>query len=433
MQVYDLIVKTRNGHGLSKSEINYLIDNYTRGNIPDYQMAAWCMAIFFQGMKPAEVTDLTMAMANSGVSYDLRSINGTKIDKHSTGGVGDTTTLIVAPLVASCNIPVAKMSGKGLGHTGGTLDKLASIPGFNYELTQEQFIKQVNQIKLALIGQTSQVAPADKKLYGLRDVTATVDSLPLIASSIMSKKLATGADGFVLDVKAGSGGFMKNVSEAIELAKIMVTIGKHTHKPTVALVTNMDQPLGYMIGNALEIKEAILTLAGEGPEDLQELCLELASEMLILAGYSQDYSQARQVLLKKFKSKEALAKLGEMIAFQGGDARVIQDFSLLPVAPVKGEVLSSNSGFVNHVDALALGKVTMMLGAGRETQESKIDLGVGIELKKKVGDFVKEKEVLAVVHSNAKNQAVEEQVLNAFNIKPTAPADICLVYKKITG
>ncbi|NLM26037.1 MAG: pyrimidine-nucleoside phosphorylase [Firmicutes bacterium] len=433
MNVYDLILKTRNGRGLCESEINFLIENYTQGKIPDYQMSAWCMAVYFQGMKADEISYLTMAMANSGMRYDLSSIKGIKIDKHSTGGVGDTTTLIVAPLVAACGVPVAKMSGRGLGHTGGTLDKLSSIPGFTCELSQAQFIEQVNQIKLAIIGQSAEITPADKKLYALRDVTATVDSLPLIASSIMSKKLAAGADGFVLDVKAGVGGFMQNVEQATELAKIMVAIGKQANKPTVAVITNMDQPLGCMVGNALEVQEAILTLSGEGAADLTELCLELASEMLVLAKHSRNYSEARQLLEKKLSAKAGLVKFGEMIAYQGGNAKVIEDLGLLPKAKRQIAIVSQQTGYINSINALEIGKAAMTLGAGRQKQDQSIDLAVGIELKKKVGDYVETGDILGFIHANQESGQVLEQVLSAFSIQPNFTGNQDLIYNKITS
>ena len=348
MRAYDLILKKRNGMELSSAEIEFMISKYTEGLVADYQMAAFCMAVYFQGMNPRETADLTLAMANSGKKYDLSGISGTIIDKHSTGGVGDTTTLIVAPLVASCGVPVAKMSGRGLGHTGGTIDKLESIPGFTCELEQNAFIDQVNAIKISIISQSEIIAPADRLLYALRDVTATVDSIPLIASSIMSKKIAAGGDGFVLDVKTGSGAFMPKREQAIRLAKTMVSIGREAGKPTVALITDMEQPLGYTIGNALEVREAIQTLAGEGAWDLTELCLRIGAEMLVLAGHSQTDAEAYQLLQEKLKSKAGLFKLRELISSQGGNPNVIDDLSILPQAQYQTFVKSERSGYIRR-------------------------------------------------------------------------------------
>src|SRR5690554_3062036 len=330
MHAVDLIQKKRDGGRLSRTELEFLVKGYVGGEIPDYQMAAWLMAVFFRGMDAEEIADLTLIMAHSGDTLDLSGIQGIKVDKHSTGGVADTTTLVVAPLVASLGVPVAKMSGRGLGHTGGTVDKLESIPGFKVDLSPEQFITQVNKIGLSLVGQTGQLAPADKLLYALRDVTATVDSIPLIASSIMSKKIAAGADGFVLDVKVGAGAFMKTEAEALELARTMVQIGQLAKRETVALVTDMNQPLGRAVGNALEVKEAILTLRGEGPARLTELCLELSAEMLLVADITNSRSEARRMAEKNFRTGQALGKFRELIKAQGGDAKVVDDLSLLP-------------------------------------------------------------------------------------------------------
>ncbi len=432
MRAYDLILKKRNGGELTTAEIEFLISGYTAGEIADYQMAALCMAIYFQGMSIRETADLTMAMAYSGDVNDLSGIEGTVIDKHSTGGVGDTTTLIVAPLVASCGVPVAKMSGRGLGHTGGTIDKLESIPGFQTEISQTEFVQQVNQIKLGLIAQTEALVPADKQLYALRDVTATVDSIPLIAASIMSKKIASGADGFVLDVKTGRGALMQNYAQSEVLAKTMVAIGKKVGKPTVALITDMDQPLGYAVGNALEVKEAISVLSGQGAADLTDLCLHLGAEMLVLAGHSPNQESGYKVVEQKLKSKAGLEKFRELISWQGGDPRVVDDLSLLPQASYQTEVRSRQSGYVSSIDALKIGSIAMQLGAGRKTKNSSIDLGVGIELKAKVGGYVERDQPLAVIHSNQPLQQEPQLVLNAFSISQARPQQRPLIWAKIT-
>ena len=432
MRAYDLILKKRNGGELTTAEIEFLISGYTAAEIADYQMAALCMAIYFQGMSIRETADLTMAMAYSGDVNDLSGIEGTVIDKHSTGGVGDTTTLIVAPLVASCGVPVAKMSGRGLGHTGGTIDKLESIPGFQTEISQTEFVQQVNQIKLGLIAQTEALVPADKQLYALRDVTATVDSIPLIAASIMSKKIASGADGFVLDVKTGRGALMQNYAQSEVLAKTMVAIGKKVGKPTVALITDMDQPLGYAVGNALEVKEAISVLSGQGAADLTDLCLHLGAEMLVLAGHSPNQESGYKVVEQKLKSKAGLEKFRELISWQGGDPRVVDDLSLLPQASYQTEVRSRQSGYVSSIDALKIGSIAMQLGAGRKTKNSSIDLGVGIELKAKVGGYVERDQPLAVIHSNQPLQQEPQLVLNAFSISQARPQQRPLIWAKIT-
>ncbi|HHX02213.1 MAG TPA: pyrimidine-nucleoside phosphorylase [Firmicutes bacterium] len=432
MRAYDLILKKRNGMELSSAEIEFMISKYTEGLVADYQMAAFCMAVYFQGMNPRETADLTLAMANSGKKYDLSGISGTIIDKHSTGGVGDTTTLIVAPLVASCGVPVAKMSGRGLGHTGGTIDKLESIPGFTCELEQNAFIDQVNAIKISIISQSEIIAPADRLLYALRDVTATVDSIPLIASSIMSKKIAAGGDGFVLDVKTGSGAFMPKREQAIRLAKTMVSIGREAGKPTVALITDMEQPLGYTIGNALEVREAIQTLAGEGAWDLTELCLRIGAEMLVLAGHSQTDAEAYQLLQEKLKSKAGLFKLRELISSQGGNPNVIDDLSILPQAQYQTFVKSERSGYIKKIDALKIGKLVMQLGAGRQKKDSTIDLSVGIELKQKAGAYIQQDQVLAVVHSNQPLSTEYADVLDCFTFSQSPPRYQPLIWQKIT-
>lgn len=400
MRMYDLILKKRNNEELSTEEIKYFIENYSNGNIPDYQVSALLMALFFNKMNSRETADLTMAMVNSGDVLDLKEIEGIKVDKHSTGGVGDTTTLVLGPMVAALGIPVAKMSGRGLGHTGGTIDKLESFEGFSVEMTNEKFIDNVNTIKLAVGGQTGDLAPADKKLYALRDVTATVDNISLIASSIMSKKIAAGADAIVLDVKVGDGAFMKTPEDAKLLAKEMVSIGKHVGRNTVAIISDMDQPLGLAIGNALEVEEAIETLKGNGPVDLLELVLELGSNMVVLAGKANNTSEAKEMLMGTINDGSALAKLKEFVKAQGGDISVIDDTSKFPKAKYILEVKAEEDGFISKIHSQNIGIIAMELGAGRATKESIIDLAVGIVLNKKRGDLVKQGDILAHVHAN---------------------------------
>ena len=435
MHAVDLIQKKRDGKRLNHSELEFLIQGYVQGRIPDYQMAAWNMAVYFQGMEPEEITDLTLIMAGSGDTLDLSAIQGIKVDKHSTGGVGDTTTLIVAPLVASCGVPVAKMSGRGLGHTGGTVDKLESIPGFQVDLPPQQFVSQVNQIGLSLVGQTGQLAPADKLLYALRDVTATVESIPLIAASIMSKKIAAGADGFVLDVKVGSGAFMKTREDAVKLAKTMVQIGTLAGRDTVALVTDMNQPLGRKIGNALEVKEAILTLRGDGSPRLTELCVELSVEMLLLAGVTKDPDKARRLLWESLRTKRALEKFRQLVEAQGGDANVIEDLTLLPQASFTRDILAPADGYVQAIDPLTIGLTAMELGAGREDKDSVIDLAVGLELHAQVGDYVQKGFSLAKVFGNDP-KSLETALLHArqaFTIGADKPSVPPTIYGKITA
>lgn len=404
MRMYDLIMKKRNGGELSTEEINHMIREYTDGNIPDYQMSAFLMAVFFVGMSERETIDLTMAMANSGELVDLSAIHGLKADKHSTGGVGDKTSLVLGPMVASLGVPVAKMSGRGLGHTGGTIDKLESFKGFSTSLTTEQFVNNVNNIKMAIIGQTGELAPADKKLYALRDVTATVDNISLIASSIMSKKIAAGADAIVLDVKCGSGAFMKNEEDAAKLGTEMVKIGRGVGRETYAIVSDMDQPLGYAVGNALEVKEAIDTLNGNGPRDLMELCLTLGSYMLLGTKRAKSVDEARQMLNETITSKKALNKLAEFVKAQGGDERAVYDTELLPKASIIEECYAKCDGYISGIHSDEVGMVSLTLGGGRETKESEIDLAVGVVLKKKVGDYVKKGDVIAVLHANSEEK-----------------------------
>lgn len=435
MQAVDLIRKKRDGKRLEKQELEFLLRGYVEGKIPDYQMAAWSMAVFFQGMEPQEITDLTLLMAASGDTIDLGPIKGVKVDKHSTGGVADTTSLLVIPLVASCGIPVAKMSGRGLGHTGGTVDKLESIPGYQVELAPERFIEQVNTIGVSLVGQTRELAPADKLLYALRDVTATVESIPLIASSIMGKKIAAGADGFVLDVKMGRGAFMKSQDDALKLAKTMVQIGTLARRSTTALITDMNQPLGSAIGNALEVKEAIWALHGKHFDRLTELSLELAAEMLLLAKFTQDKEEARRVLENKLTKKEALRKFAQLIRAQGGNEGVIEDPSLLPQARYVTRVPATKTGFIQHIDPLLLGEIAMELGAGRSTKDSVIDPAVGLEIEKKVGDRVEEGTPLVIIHANDQNllAAAAEKIPKAFTIGDGPVSAPPLIYGKITA
>lgn len=396
MRMVDLISKKRHNIELTTAEIEWIINGYTNKEIPDYQMSALLMAIVFNDMTKAERLALTQAMVNSGDVVDLSAIEGVKVDKHSTGGVGDKTSLILGPLVASMGVPVAKMSGRGLGHTGGTLDKLESISGMKIEIEMDQFIQQVNDIKLAIIGQTGNLAPADKYLYALRDVTGTVESIPLIASSIMSKKIAAGADAIVLDVKFGAGAFMKTLDDAKELATAMVEIGRDAGRETVAFLTDMNQPLGFAIGNALEVKEAIETLSGNGPKDLEELVLQLASHMVVLAKKAANTEQAYAQLKEKLQNGEALQKFKEFVAAQGGDTSQIENPELLPTASSVIPVTATEAGYVEKIDALSIGIAAMKLGAGRATKEDTIDMGVGVVLNKKVGEAINQG--LSLIH-----------------------------------
>lgn len=400
MRMYDIILKKREGQELSTEEINFFINGYNSGAIPDYQAAAFLMAVFFRGLNDRETADLTMAMCDSGDRAELSAIPGIKVDKHSTGGVGDKTTLILVPLVAAAGAPVAKMSGRGLGHTGGTIDKLESIPGFNVALEPEEFIEQVRRVGAAVVAQTGRLAPADKKLYALRDVTATVDSVPLIAGSVMSKKIASGADAIVLDVKVGSGAFMRDNKSAFKLARAMVDIGNKVGRRTVALITGMDQPLGYAVGNALEVIEAIETLKGQGPDDLMEICLALGATMLLLAGKAGSTDEGRKKLLYLLESGKALEKLEEFIAAQGGDPSVVREYWRLPAAKMTMDVPAPVSGFVQAIHAEKIGRAAMMLGAGREKKDSPVDLSAGLILNKKTGDVVTAGETIAVLHTN---------------------------------
>lgn len=423
MRMVDIIEKKRDGQELTTAEINFFIEGYTKGEIPDYQASALAMAIYFQDMNDRERADLTRAMVESGDTIDLSAIDGVKVDKHSTGGVGDTTTLVLAPLVASLGVPVAKMSGRGLGHTGGTIDKLESIAGFHVELTREQFIDLVNRDKVAVIGQSGNLTPADKKLYALRDVTGTVNSIPLIASSIMSKKIAAGADAIVLDVKTGDGAFMKTQEDAEKLAHAMVRIGNHVGRKTIAIISDMSQPLGFAIGNALEVKEAIETLQDKGPKDLTELVLTLGSQMVILAGKAKTSEEAKEMLLDAIHSGKALAKFKEFLANQGGDASIVDDLTKLPQAKYKIELPAKQSGYISRMVADEIGVASMILGAGRATKEDVIDLAVGLVLHKKVGDKVEEGESILTIYSNRENvEDVKQKLYDNIFIADTATA-----------
>lgn len=416
VRMIDIITKKRDNVELTKEEIKTFVEGYTNGDIPDYQASSLLMAIFLNGMTKDEVSALTMEMVDSGDKIDLSDINGVKIDKHSTGGVGDTTTLVLAPLVAAVGVPVPKMSGRGLGHTGGTVDKLEAMEGFHVELSQEEFVNLVNEQKLALVGQSGNLTPADKLIYALRDVTGTVNSIPLIASSIMSKKIAAGADGIVLDVKVGDGAFMKNEKDAEALAHTMVQIGNSVGRNTMAVISSMEEPLGYAIGNALEVIEAIDTLKGEGPEDLTELSLVLGSQMVVLGKKADTLEEAREMLEKAIEDGSALEKFRQLIESQGGNGDVIDDYNLLPTAEYKVEVKSDVSGYVTQIESENMGVAASILGAGRETKESEIDLAVGIVLEKKVGDKVETGDTLAVIHSNKKNvDDVIERVKNCYS------------------
>ncbi|WP_054026338.1 pyrimidine-nucleoside phosphorylase [Bacillus sp. FJAT-28004] len=403
MRMVDLIEKKRDGEELTTEEINFIIEGYTKDEIPDYQVSALAMAIFFKDMTERERADLTMAIVNSGDTIDLSAIEGVKVDKHSTGGVGDTTTLVLAPLVAALDIPVAKMSGRGLGHTGGTIDKLEAIAGFHVEIDKDEFVNLVNKDKIAVIGQSGNLTPADKKLYALRDVTATVNSIPLIASSIMSKKIAAGSDAIVLDVKTGAGAFMKTVEDAKELAHAMVSIGNNVGRKTMAVISDMSQPLGFAIGNALEVKEAIDTLQGKGPKDLEELCLALGSQMVFLANKASSLEEAEELLKEVIRNGKALDKFKSFIANQGGDPSVVDHPEKLPQAAYLIEVPAKADGVVTEIIADEIGTAAMLLGAGRATKESEIDLAVGLMLNKKIGDSVKTGESLVTIHSNREN------------------------------
>lgn len=432
MRMVDLILKKRNGGELNEEEIRFIVEGFTNETIPDYQMSALSMAIYFNGMTEKETAALTMEMVKSGDVIDLSNIQGKKVDKHSTGGVGDKISLIVAPLVASIGIPVAKMSGRGLGHTGGTIDKLESFPGFNVELTEEQFTKQVNDIKMSIIGQTGNLTPADKRLYALRDVTATVDSIPLIASSIMSKKIAAGADSIVLDVKTGSGAFMKSFDDAKALAEEMVAIGKNVGRQTVAVITDMDQPLGFEIGNANEVKEAIEVLSGKDVTDLKTIALTIAGHMAVLGEFYQTFEEAYADLEKRMADGRALEVFRQFVAAQGGDASLVDDLSKLPQAKYETTFVAKQAGYVESIIADEVGVAAMLLGAGRATKDDQLDFAAGITLEKKVGDKVEAGDVIAVLRSNKEDMtSALERMDHAYTIGATEPTARPLVHAVI--
>lgn len=433
MRMYDIIQHKRDNKELSCEEIQFFVEKYTAGNIPDYQAAALAMAIFFNGMTPEETAALTLAMAHSGDVMDLSPIKGIKVDKHSTGGVGDKTSLVLGPMVAALGVPVAKMSGRGLGHTGGTIDKLESFPGFQTGIPEQEFFDNVNRIGIAIAGQTGNLAPADKKLYALRDVTATVESIPLIASSIMSKKIAAGADVIVLDVKVGSGAFMKDEESAVKLADTMVRIGDAVGKKTMAVVSDMDEPLGFAVGNALEVKEAIDTLAGNGPQDLYELCLELGSHMVAGAGRAQNCAEAKEMLAGTIKDGSALKKLAELVEAQGGNPEAVYDTGLLPKASIEYEYRADTEGYVSRIVCDIVGTSAMVLGGGRENKDSVIDLSVGIVLEAKKGAYVHKGDVLARFYANDENKLSDavKRFADAYVIEDTRPAESCLIKKVI--
>lgn len=417
MRVVDIIEKKQMGKALTEEEIRFIVEGFTDSSIPDYQVSAWMMAIYFKGMNEEEASHLTMAMVESGDQIDLSDIEGVKVDKHSTGGVGDTTTIVLAPLVASAGVPVAKMSGRGLGHTGGTLDKFEAIDGFEIEVPIEKFIELVNKNKVAVVGQTGNLAPADKKMYGLRDVTSTVQSIPLIASSIMSKKIASGADAIVLDVKVGDGAFMKTVEQACQLAETMVQIGEQVNRKTLAVISDMSQPLGFAVGNALEVQEAIDTLRGEGPTDLTELCLVLGSQMLMAANKVDTLEEGKTLLQEKINNGEALETLRQFIEHQGGNPAVVDNPELLPQAKYQIPIVAERDGVISEWIAHEVGIACSILGAGREKYTDDIDPAVGVVLKVKVGDKVKKGDPVVVVHSNTENiDEVKEKLNNAFTI-----------------
>lgn len=432
MRMTDILEKKKKGEKLTREEIAFFVDGYTAGQIPDYQASAFTMAVLFQGLDAEETAILTDCMMHSGDVIELSSITGVKVDKHSTGGVGDKTSLVLGPLVAACGAKVAKMSGRGLGHTGGTLDKMESIPGLSIALDKDAFIRQVNEIGLAIIGQTGDLVPADKKLYALRDVTATVDSIPLIASSIMSKKLASGADTILLDVKFGSGAFMKTMEDAEKLARAMVEIGKSLGRDTRAVITDMDQPLGFAVGNILEVVEAVNTLRGNGPRDLEELCISLGEIMLDQAGIESDRERARAMLYSKIASGEAYEKLKAMISSQGGDTSYLDDTARFDTASRKIAIYSDRDGYIQSIVALMIGEGAMQLGAGRATKDDEIDMTAGVVLHKKIGDFVKKGEALLTLYTNKQDiESVIEKLKAAFVMIDDKPAEAILIHKVI--
>ena len=434
MVVYDIISKKRDNKKLSKEEIEFFVKNYSNGKIPDYQAAALLMAIYINKMDKEETVYLTEAMMNSGEVINLSEISGIKVDKHSTGGVGDKTTIALAPLVASCGAPVAKMSGRGLGHTGGTLDKLESIPGFSIEMDSNKFINSVNEHKIAVCGQTASIAVADKKMYALRDVTATVENISLIASSIMCKKLASGANAILLDVKTGDGAFMKTLDDSFELAKEMVDIGCKMNRETIGMITNMDEPLGFAVGNSLEVIEAIETLKGNGPKDFVLLCETLGSYMLVLAKVAKDFDEGINMIKDSITSGKALEILKVFIENQGGDKNVVDDYSLLPQAANIVPIRANKCGYINKIEAEEVGMSAMILGAGRESKEDILDLSAGIMLEKKVGEYVNKGDILAYMHFNKEDkfESAKERFINAYSIINKKAEPKKLIYGVVT-
>lgn len=434
MRMYDMISKKKNGKVLTNEEINYIVEGFTKGEIPDYQMSAFLMAVCLKGMNKEETIALTLAMAHSGDVLDLSPILGIKADKHSTGGVGDKTSLVLSPMVAALGVPVAKMSGRGLGHTGGTIDKLESFEGFSTSLSTEQFFENVNRMKLAIVGQTANLAPADKKIYALRDVTATVDNISLIASSIMSKKIASGSDVIVLDVKTGSGAFMKTLEDSVELAKAMVEIGTGAGRETYAVITDMNQPLGRTVGNAIEVEEAIQTLQGNGPEDLLNVSVALGSYMLLGTQKTTSFEEGRNLLLQTITNGTALQKLAEFVRAQGGDDRAVYETGLLPKATIREEVLADYDGYITSIITDEIGMTSLILGGGRETKDSKVDLSVGIRILKKLGDKVERGTAIAVLYGNdlEKVKAAKLRYRNAITISADKPAPGKTIYGIVT-
>jgi pyrimidine-nucleoside phosphorylase len=434
MNMYDLITKKKNGHVLTEDEITFIVDGFTKGIIPDYQMSAFLMAVCLKGMNKEETIALTMAMAASGDMLDLSEIEGVKVDKHSTGGVGDKTSMVLSPMVASLGIPVAKMSGRGLGHTGGTIDKLESFEGFSTAIPTEQFIANVNRMKMAIVGQTANLAPADKKIYALRDVTATVDNISLIASSIMSKKIASGADVIVLDVKTGSGAFMKTLDESIALAQAMVEIGNGVGRETFAVITDMNEPLGNAVGNSIEVKEAIDTLNGRGPKDLLEVSLTLGSYMVYGAGKAATVEDARKALEATITDRTALDKFAEFVRAQGGDDSSVYDTDKFPKASIIEEVKATADGYVTSIITDEIGMTSLVLGGGRETKDSEIDLAVGIEIVKKIGDKINKGDTLAVLYGNVpeKVEAAKLRLLGAYVIGSQQVEPVKYIYGIVT-
>ncbi|WP_033166760.1 pyrimidine-nucleoside phosphorylase [Clostridium sp. KNHs205] len=434
MNMYDLITKKKNGQVLTEDEITFIVDGFTKGSIPDYQMSAFLMAVCLKGMNKEETIALTMAMAASGDMLDLSEIEGVKVDKHSTGGVGDKTSMVLSPMVASLGIPVAKMSGRGLGHTGGTIDKLESFEGFSTAIPTEQFIANVNRMKMAIVGQTANLAPADKKIYALRDVTATVDNISLIASSIMSKKIASGADVIVLDVKTGSGAFMKTLDESIALAQAMVEIGNGVGRETFAVITDMNEPLGNAVGNSIEVKEAIDTLNGKGPKDLLEVSLTLGSYMVYGAGKAATVEEARKALEATITDHTALDKFAEFVRAQGGDDSSVYNTDKFPKASIIEEVKAPSDGYVASIITDEIGMTSLVLGGGRETKDSEIDLAVGIEIVKKIGDKINKGDTLAVLYGNIpeKVQAARQRLLGAYVIGSQQVEPVKYIYGIVT-